>query len=454
MTATATTTRNGTPQKPATSASRVPPQDLHAETCLLGSILLKPDLIDLLPGEMSPTDCYGPDHVDAIKAALEVRAQGRMPDATELYAKLQPAMGARAEELLHEAMGAVPHGAGWRGYAQIIRRMAMRRAVIAAGQDLMRGAWDEHTALDDVIAGGETALRKVLEERVGVSATPAKELALDLLTQINSPVVRGIPTGFRDLDALLSGGGLKGGELIVLAARPSVGKSALATNIATNVARDGTPVLVVSLEMSKSELMLRVVCRYARMTTDELLSGKLEEYHVASIVESVNLVGGWPLWVDDAAGRTISQIVSLCRLHRSRDKIGLIVVDYLQLISPDDRRQPREVQVSTISRELKLMARSLNVPVLALAQLNRAIEARENRRPKMSDLRESGAIEQDADTILFLDRPHLYDREAPENKAQLFVSKQRAGKTGDVDLSWDGRTMTFSDHVADYEYRP
>ena len=431
---------------------RLPPQDLIAEQSLLGCIMLLPEIVDSMPGEVMPDDLYGPDNRDALKAAYQIRAAGRMPDAVELYEALVPTMGIeRAEELCREAMAAVPHGGNWRPYARLIRGAAIRRALINAGTDLIENGYDKSADVEDAIADGERSLRGIMEGRAGTVAISAREIATQVVSQMTEPSLRGTATGFRHLDVVLDGG-FRPGQLVIVAARPSVGKSAFAVNIAANVAQRGTPVLFLTMEMTGSELMVRMASRECRMSSGEIMSGTLEEYQLSAAMQGIEAVASLPLWIDERAGRTMTQIGALCRLHRGRDKVGLIVVDYLQLIQPDDRKANRQEQVASISRDLKLLARSLEVPVVALAQLNRGIEARDDKTPRMSDLRESGAIEQDADIIAFLDRPRLYNPEADPAAANLFVAKNRNGSIGRVALTWDARTMTFgtdnSDHGA------
>lgn len=435
--------------EPRTSL-RLPPHDLISEQCLLGCIMLLPEIVDTMPGEVLPTDMYGPDNRDALDCAYRIRASGRMPDAAELYEVLASSMGKeRAEELCRDAMAQVPHGGNWRPYARAIRAAAIRRALINAGSELIESGHDESADVEDAIADGERTLRAILEGRAGNVATPVRDIAPDIVDQMTTPQARGLPTGFYHLDLVL-GGGMRPGQLAILAARPSVGKSALATNIAGNVARSGVGVLFLTLEMASTELMLRMISREARMTADEITSGKLEEYQIDAAMRGVETVKQWPLWIDERAGRTMTQIGALARLHCGRDRVGLIIVDYLQLIQPEDRKANRQEQVASISRELKLLAKNLRVPIIALAQLNRGIESRDDKTPRMADLRESGAIEQDADIIAFLDRPRLYDTDAPVDAANVYIAKNRNGAPGKVEMKWDARTTTFSDSISDY----
>jgi replicative DNA helicase len=430
--------------------SRIPPQDLYAEQCLLGCVMLSPEIVAEMPGEILPADMYGPDHAEALSAAYRIRAAGRMPDAVELYEALEPSMGKeRAGELCEEAMKLVPYGGNWRPFARLIRAAAIRRKLIDVATDLAECGWDPKSDVESGIADGDKSLRGILEGRAGTVAKPSQQIATDLVSRMTTPRARGLPTGFFHLDKML-GGGLRPGQLVILAARPSVGKSAFAGNVAGNVARGGTAVLFVTLEMTDEELMLRLVSREARLTADEIMSGTLEEYNLDAAMRGVEVVANWPLWIDERAGRTMTQIAALARLHCSRDGVGLIVVDYLQLIQPDDRKANRQEQVASISRDLKLLARSLEVPVIALAQLNRGIESRDDKTPRMSDLRESGAIEQDADIIAFLDRPKLYDPDAMPDAANIYVAKNRNGSIGKVELLWNARTMTFGDNIEEY----
>ncbi len=254
-----------------------------------------------------------------------------------------------------------------------------------------------------------------------------------------------VPTGFFGLDEMLDGG-LLGGWLVILAARPSMGKTAFVGNITLNAAAGGDGCLIFSMEQKRGELAQRFLASLSGVDAS-LLKAKNQHHQTADdkarLCRAQNKLAGYPIRVKDKAGLRMGQIATEARLRKRRDAFSVIVVDYLQLIEPDDRRIPREQQVATISRQLKLLAKDLDVPVICLAQLNRAVEARENKRPRLSDLRESGAIEQDADVVMFLDRPPVYDPEAEPSEAYVIVGKNRHGKTGDAKLHWDGPTVSF-----------
>jgi replicative DNA helicase len=433
----------------------LPPQDLFAEKSLIGSILIDPAIFDSVSAEIRADEFYLADHAEIFRAMLAIRSRGEMVDTVVVASEAAKNIvgNGRVVEICIEALESVPHSAHWKHYCRLIRDAATRRKMISVGVDLQHAAYDRAREADESLGQAGAAIVGIMEGAVSQEAAKSVDLAIDFLKRMeNADAGQSLATGFVDIDKLFRGG-FRPGQLIVLAARPGVGKSAFAGCIAANAAARGTGVLFVSLEMSAGEVFGRIASRQARMASQEMLSGKMEEWNQDAACRAVNEVGNWPLLVDDRAGRTISQIATLARLHRSRDRIGLVVVDYLQLVDVDDKRKPREQQVAEVTRELKRMARSLGVPVLALAQLNRAIEKRESRRPNLSDLRESGAIEQDADIIIFVDRPSLWDKdEEDKTKAVAIVAKQRNGEIGDIRLTWDGKLTAFGDHVPHYDF--
>ena len=257
--------------------------------------------------------------------------------------------------------------------------------------------------------------------------------------------VSGITTGFSDLDAHTSG--LQETELIILAARPSMGKTALVCNMAEAVARvDRKSVLLFSLEQSRDELAERLLCITARVNGRDLKQGNLSAEQLGSLADASDELSRLPLYIDDKPARTMSQIAAIARRQHRRDPLGVIIIDYLQLVEPDEKNIPREQQISSISRRMKFLAKELHVPVISLSQLNRGLELREDKRPRLADLRESGSIEQDADKVMFLHRPEVYDPTDRPGEAEIIIAKHRSGPTGVVKLTWRGEYMRFENY--------
>jgi replicative DNA helicase len=439
------TTSNGKAPKRSSPLARAYPQNLVAERALLGSILLDGGpVLDDVCQIIQPSDLYFEVHARVLALASELHSKGQPIDPVLIHdtAKAQGIEGIDVE-LLTELVESVPHSGHAAFYAKSIEECSRRRQAISAATYLLDDAFDDTKDIGESVTAGESRLHAVIERNMGGQAIPVAQVLLDIVPKIGTARKRGISTGFHDFDALTDG--LHPGRLIILAARTSVGKTAFAGNIALQAAEAGEGVLFVSLEQSREELSERFICSRANVDTKTLHAQKLDEAILDSITTAAAKISKLKLLIDDNTPRTISQIAALARIHHRRDKIGLVVVDYLQLISPEDKRTPREQQVAEISRGLKLLARGLRIPVIALAQLNREVEKRvgAERRPRLSDLRESGAIEQDADVIVFLDRPRTYDDDADESTAKLHVSKNRNSRTGMVDLHWHARTMTF-----------
>jgi replicative DNA helicase len=378
------------------------------------------------------------------QAIEHLRAQGKPFDALTVGEQLKKAGKldeAGGYDYLHEIIESVPHAAHAKYYADQVRDRAMRRRAIYAAGDTIRDAHDLTRDVDDLLAAAETKLHSIIETKVSGEAADAATVGLEYLASLDQPQHAGIPTGFGTLDSII--GGFKPGQLIIVAARTSVGKTAFAGSMALQVAKAGTGVLFASLEQLRRELMERFVCAETGFATQYLQRRKIDDADKDEIVRTVNDLTQLPFTIFDGLPRTIAQIAAQARLQRRRSRLGLVIVDYLQLVTPDDRRANREAQVAEISRGLKALALSLEVPVVALAQLNRSVEMRDEKRPRLSDLRESGAIEQDADMVIFLNRPALYDANADKAAATAIVAKHRNGQPGEVSLLWEGARMRF-----------
>jgi len=439
------------------------PANADAEKAVLGSILLKPDVCDDVSLVVRPEDFADEAHHLLYRHLLELHDGGKRIDSTILLERLRTRGDLErigGAPLLAEVLETVPHAAHAVYYAQIVRDKAILRSLIDAGTDILRDAYDEADEPRQLLARAEEKIFSILERRASADAKPIAAVLEDVMVRMDARMkhehaIGGVETGFTDLDTLC--GGLHNSELIILAARPSMGKTALAMNIAEHVAIDQRrPVLFVSLEMACLELADRLLCSAAQVNGHRLRNGTISQEDRRRLVQKSAEIGGAPLFIDDTPGRTLTEIAAVARRLKRKDQgLALVVIDYLQLIEPDNPRDPRQEQVARIARRLKMMSRELEVPVLCLAQLNRQAEASRDNRPRLNHLRESGAIEQDADVVMFVHREEYYqsseeDKERVRGQAEIIVAKQRNGPTDDVKLLWQQDYTRF----VNLEHRP
>lgn len=415
-------------------------------------MLLEPERADEVADLIRPEDFYRPAHRMIYAAVCELRREGREIDPV-LVGETLEAKGQLAEvggyEYLNEVFEAVPHGAHAKSYAEIVREKSLLRQAQFACGDCIRECSAPGVEVEGVIGETESKLHAILERQAGATVSDIKTLLFDTIDRIGQGQASGLPSGYDDIDKLTRG--FHGGSLIVLAARPSVGKTALAVRMAVNVAKSGAGVLVFSLEQTAAEISERIISIESHTSVDAMRAPHASDELRDKLLMNASIVSQWPLWIDDAPGRNASTIAACARIYVRRYGVRFVVIDYLQLIQPADIKVQREQQVAQITRQLKLLARTLDVPVLVLAQLNRQVTLRTDKTPQLSDLRESGAIEQDADVVLMLDRPALYaaraeDAQEPQSEAGeawLYVRKNRNGKTDRVPLFFDGPTMEF-----------
>ena len=341
-------------------------------------------------------------------------------------------------------------------YANIVREKSTYRSLIDASTEILRDAYDESHEAKNLLAQAEQKIFAILDNRGSTSVDTIKDILHEAMDRIDARMrgehtLGGVYSSFAEFDAL--NGGMHNSELLILAARPSMGKTALAMNMAEYVALElQQPVLFVSLEMSAIELADRLLCSVAKVNGHRLRNGTISNEERLKLVEKAGLISQAPLYVDDSPSRTVTEIAAAARRVRRREKrLGLIVIDYLQLIEPDNQRDPRQEQVARIARRLKGMARELNVPILCLAQLNRQAEEGKDHTPRLSHLRESGAIEQDADVVMFVHREEYYhrgeDAEQYAGQAEIIIAKQRNGPVGNVELVWRKEYTRFEDRA-------
>jgi replicative DNA helicase len=432
--------------------NKLPPQNLEAEQGVLGSIVLSNIAIDDVAEILVASHFYSDAHQKIYAAVMTLHEKGiRGIDAVTLHEELSrnnelEEIG--GEDYLIEIMGAVPHAAHARYYAEIVRDKWIQRSLTYACSDILAECYEGGRETEDVLASAEQKIFSILEQQEHVEKMAINDILIDTFDRINARLekageISGVTTGFSDLNNQLNG--FQPTELIILAARPSMGKTALVCNIAEAVAQAGTSVLLFSLEQSKLELAERLLCIRAKVNGHRLRAGELDEVEQDQLNVAAQELSQLSLFIDDAPGRTMAQMSAICRRLKRRDDLGMIIIDYLQLIEPEDKKAPREQQIALISRRLKFLAKEVEAPVIALAQLNRGVELREDKRPRLADLRESGSIEQDADVVMFLHRPAAYDPEDRPGEADVIVAKNRSGPTGFVSLAWLADSMRFGD---------
>jgi replicative DNA helicase len=438
-----------------TQTAPVPPQNLDAEESVLGAMMLSPGAIGAVSEVLSPGDFYRESHAKIYRAALQLYGRGDPVDAITLVDELE--QRGQLEEIggrvrIHELAALVPAAANAAHYARIVREMATLRGLIRAGSEIARLGIDREAEAVELVDRAEQIVFDLAQARVTSEFSHIDELlkeSFDRLMKLydEGAEVTGVPSGFRDIDHLTSG--FQPGNLVILAARPSMGKSGLALNIAANLAvRAGLPVAVFTLEMSKAEVTQRFMCSEAKVESQRLRTGKLAQEDWSRLTAACDKLAKAPIYVDDSGSTTMMEIRSKSRRLKMREPdLGLVVVDYMQLMTTETRTENRVQEVSEISRNLKRLARDLDVPVLALSQLSRAVEQRHDKRPILSDLRESGSIEQDSDLVFFIYRDEYYSPEDTDAQgiAELHLAKHRNGPTGVVKLSFLKRFAKFAD---------
>jgi len=445
----------------ATAETHVPPQNLEAEASVLGAMMVSDGAIApvILDVRLQGEDFYRERHRIVFRGITGLYEQGEPVDAltvSEFLAQHGELAEAGGKETVSELASTVPVPGNARHYAQIVKQNSLLRRLLAASQRIQKSVHEREGDPDQLVERAESLLFKVAhEERASDFRRVAEVLGdeIDRLEKLASgdQTITGTPSGFRDLDAKL--GGFQPGNLVVIAARPSLGKSALVCNIAENVAsKYKKPVAFFSLEMSEAELAQRFVASQARIRGEELRKGRVAENRWPRILEACQRLSDAPLYVDDSSDIGILELRAKARrLHQqSENGLGLIILDYLQLMRADSRIENRVEAVGQMSRGLKILARELEVPVIALSQLSRAVESRTDKRPILSDLRESGNIEQDADLVMFIYRDEYYDRESErEGEADIIISKHRNGALGDVVLTFQKEYPKFMNFAGD-----
>ncbi len=446
---------------------RVPPQSVEAEQAVLGGLMLAPDSLDLVSDQLDEDDFYRRDHRLIYRAIRELSAKNKPFDVVTLGEWFDA--NNMAEQIgggtyLIELASTTPSAANIGAYAEIVREKAILRHLIEAGTEIVNDGFQPGTrAIKDVLGEAEQRVFKIAEiggrgRKDYVSLREAMKDAFQVLQERyeNQGSVTGLPTGFVDLDELTAG--LQPTDLIILAARPSMGKTALAVNIAEYAAlKSKKAVVIFSMEMSASQLAFRLISSMGRVNAQRLRTGQLEDEDWSRVNSAIRMLSEVKIFIDDTPGLSPNDVRARARRFKRDHDLGLIVIDYLQLMQVPGTSENRATEIAEISRSLKGLAKELKVPVLALSQLNRSLESRTDKRPVMSDLRESGGIEQDADVIMFIFREEVYDKTAIDKKglAEIIISKQRNGPTGTVHLRFFGEYTRFDnlarDHVGSFE---
>ena len=431
---------------------KIPPHDIEAEQAVLGSMLRDKDAVIAAMETLKPDSFYREDDKAIYEAMQNLYSRAEpidlitLKNELETMSKLEQVGGL---EYLANLPEKAPTSANVQKYISIVDEKSMLRSLIKTANELVDLGYSQTEDVEDIMDHAEKKIFDIMQKKSQKGYSPIKDVLVESFTKLEELYNRkqhitGVPTGFTDLDYRTAG--LHGSELILIAARPAMGKTAFALNLASNAAiRGKTGVAIFSLEMSKDQLVNRMLCSEAMVDSNKMRTGKLEEDDWAKLAQAIGPLSESNVFIDDTPGITVMEIRTKCRKLKLEKNIGLVIIDYLQLITGNSKKGgSREQEISEISRSLKILAKELNVPVIALSQLSRAVEQRPDHRPMLSDLRESGAIEQDADIVMFLYRDDVYNKESEKKDiAEVIIAKQRGGQTGTVDLLWMGNYTKF-----------
>ncbi|MDO4765629.1 MAG: replicative DNA helicase [Eubacteriales bacterium] len=442
----------------ADEIKRIPPYSLEAEQTVIGSMLMSKEAAYIATELVREDDFYTPEQRIAFSAILTLFLQNKPIDLITVQDQLSK-MGKLEEvggvEYLSNLSLNVPTSAHVKEYAKIVREKAILRRLIYSSNEIAAESYEAKESLEDILSNAEKKIFDILQNRRTSDLVKIKSLitpALDSIAKAHSQhgSVTGLPSGFIDLDNMTAG--FQPSDLILVAARPSMGKSSFVLNITQHAAvRESKAVAFFSLEMSKEQLASRMISAEAMIDAQKLRKGNLETTDFEKLLNGASVLGDAKIFIDDTPGISISDLRAKCRKLKMTEGLDLIIIDYLQLMTGSGRSESRQQEISEISRSLKAVAREMQAPVIALSQLSRAVESRADHRPMLSDLRESGAIEQDADVVMFLFREEYYNA-TPENrgKAEVIIAKQRNGPTGNVELSWLGEYTRFMNRERQY----
>lgn len=439
-------------ERRGTRSLHVPPHSVEAEESVLGAVLLSADAANIALERLHAEDFYKPAHqqiFEAISGLFDANEPIDAVTVSEVLRRDGTLDRIGGIDYLTRLLDAVPTASNIDYYAEIVEEHSLRRKLMRVGGDINVIAGTMTERIDDVVDRAEQSVFAVSERRVGDGLAPIDALlgpAIEKAEELQrkGSEVTGIPTGYRDLDRKLAG--LHKTNLVVVAARPGMGKTALALNIAQNVAVHDHPVAIFSLEMSREEVVTRMLCAQGRIDSQRLRTGRISEADFTKLSTAASALYKKPIYVDDSPGLTVTEIRAKCRRLRRRPGLDLVIVDYLQLMQGSGGEN-RQQEIALISRSLKNLARELEVPVIAVSQLNRAVEQREDKRPRLGDLRESGAVEQDSDVVMFIYRDEYYYPEKVESKgiAEVVIAKHRQGAVGKVEMTFLPEFTLFAD---------
>lgn len=438
--------------------TQLPPHSTDAERSVLGGMLIEANALELAIEQLHEEDFYLPTHQAIFAAMRDIRNAGGAVDLVTLsnelerHGKLDMVGGPL---YLSELMSFVPTAVNTQEYISIVEEKSVRRLLIRAGGDIARDAQNDGGELEDALNGAERRIYDITMRKSADTLRPIEHVVPEAFNEISELMERkgtitGVSTGFTELNRMTNG--FQKSDLIIIAARPAMGKTAFALNIAQYAAlHDDRTVVIFSLEMSASQLVQRMLCTEATVESQKIKEGTVGSDELKRLVEVMEPMSRAKLFIDDTGGATVPEIRSKCRRLRARHGLDMIVIDYLQLMQSGGGRKSdsRTQEVSDMTRQLKLLARELDVPVVLLAQLNRGPETRQDHTPMIADLRESGSIEQDADMVILLYRPAVYDEDA-DNTSQAIIAKHRHGPTGTVMLAWQGEYTRFMNLATEY----
>ncbi len=440
------------PNEPAPS-DRTPPNDIAAEQSVLGAMLLSKDAIADVVEVLREADFYRPAHQTIFAAVLDLYGRGEPADAVTVAAELT-----RIGEIgrvggapyLHTLVSMVPTAANANYYGRIVHEQALLRRLVEAGTRIVHMGYAGTGDVDDLVDRAQAEVYDITDRRTSEDYAPLRAIMDGAVTEIDAISNRGgqmvgVPTGFTELDKLTNG--LHPGQLVIVAARPSLGKSTLGVDIARAASiKHGLTSVIFSLEMSRNEIVMRLLSAEAQVPLHHMRSGTMSDADWQKLATKMGTVSDAPLFIDDSPNMTLMEIRAKCRRLKQRHDLRLVIVDYLQLMTSGKRVESRQQEVSEFSRSLKLLAKELEVPVIAISQLNRGPEQRTDKRPMLSDLRESGSLEQDADMVILLHREDAYERESPRaGEADFIVAKHRNGPTATVTVAFQGHYSRFVD---------
>lgn len=423
---------------------RVLPHSVEAEQSVIGSMIMDREAIVVASEILHREDFYGKQYGVVFEAIIELNDEGKPVDVVTLQDRLKekdvpPEISSL--EFIRDLITGLPTSANVKYYANIVSEKATLRKLIRLNEEIANTCYTGKESLETILEDTEKKVFELLQRRNSSDYVPIREIVMNAMDRIemaskNKGVVTGIPTGFIDLDYRTAG--MQPSDLILIAARPSMGKTAFVLNIAQYMAfKQNQTVAIFSLEMSKEQLVNRLFSLESKVDSQHIRTGNLTDTEWEKLIESAGIIGKSNLIIDDTPGIGISQLRSKCRKYKLKHDLKIIIIDYLQLMSGGGRTDSRQQEISDISRSLKALARELNVPVIALSQLSRAVEQRPDHRPMLSDLRESGAIEQDADVVMFIYRDEYYNKDTDiKGVAEIIIAKQRNGPIGTVNLAW------------------